>query len=164
MSSEVATQTRTSNPTQGAGRRGNKPRNRGAGNTTRGGSNRIGGNTNKVNEGTDTQVVEVGEGPDVASKLPVAPSENGDVDICWICAEQVKYYAVSECNHRTCHVCALRLRALYKKMECTFCKVSCPFTRDFVLINWAIGDAEHRDIHEISRCSFLVVHPGFDPT
>ena len=43
--------------------------------------------------------------------------------ICWICAEQVKYFSVSECNHRTCHVCALRLRALYKKMECTFCKV-----------------------------------------
>lgn len=43
---------------------------------------------------------------------------------CWICAEPVKYYSVSECNHRTCHVCALRLRALYKKFECTFCKVS----------------------------------------
>ncbi|KAJ7706693.1 hypothetical protein B0H17DRAFT_972658 [Mycena rosella] len=42
--------------------------------------------------------------------------------ICWICAEPVKYYAVSECNHRTCHVCALRLRALYKKTDCTFCK------------------------------------------
>ncbi|KAJ7154119.1 hypothetical protein C8R46DRAFT_445387 [Mycena filopes] len=45
-----------------------------------------------------------------------------DVAICWICAEPVKYYAVSECNHRTCHVCSLRLRALYKKNDCTFCK------------------------------------------
>jgi hypothetical protein len=44
-------------------------------------------------------------------------------DLCWICAEPIKYYAVSECNHRTCHVCALRLRALYKKLDCTFCKV-----------------------------------------
>ena len=43
--------------------------------------------------------------------------------MCWICAEPIKYYAVSECNHRTCHVCALRLRALYKKLDCTFCKV-----------------------------------------
>ncbi len=43
--------------------------------------------------------------------------------ICWICAEPVKYWSLSECNHRTCHVCALRLRALYKKLECTFCKV-----------------------------------------
>ena len=46
-----------------------------------------------------------------------------DQDLCWICAEPIKYYAVSECNHRTCHVCALRLRALYKKLDCTFCKV-----------------------------------------
>ncbi|KAI0263397.1 hypothetical protein BC834DRAFT_1027710 [Gloeopeniophorella convolvens] len=47
---------------------------------------------------------------------------DADQDLCWICAEPVKYYAVSECNHRTCHVCSLRLRALYKKMDCTFCK------------------------------------------
>jgi hypothetical protein len=46
-----------------------------------------------------------------------------EADICWLCAEPVKYYSVPECNHRTCHVCALRLRALYKKMECTLCKV-----------------------------------------
>jgi hypothetical protein len=49
--------------------------------------------------------------------------EDDGQDLCWICAEPVKYYAVSECNHRTCHVCALRLRALYKKLDCTFCKV-----------------------------------------
>ena len=92
-------------------------------NTNRGGPNRIAGNTNKVNQGVlDTPLVKVGGD---TSTLPVAPSETGDIDICWICAEQVKYYAVSECNHRTCHVCALRLRALYKKMECTFCKVGC---------------------------------------
>lgn len=47
----------------------------------------------------------------------------GDLDVCFICAEPVKYSAVGQCNHRTCHVCALRLRALYKKTECTFCKV-----------------------------------------
>ncbi|KAI0063455.1 hypothetical protein BV25DRAFT_430668 [Artomyces pyxidatus] len=54
---------------------------------------------------------------------PVADAEEVDESrICWICAEPVKYYSVSECNHRTCHVCALRLRALYKKLDCTFCK------------------------------------------
>lgn len=51
-------------------------------------------------------------------------AEADESAVCWICAEPVKYYSVSECNHRTCHVCALRLRALYKKLECTFCKVS----------------------------------------
>ncbi|KAH7107659.1 hypothetical protein BKA62DRAFT_684056 [Auriculariales sp. MPI-PUGE-AT-0066] len=49
-----------------------------------------------------------------------------DATTCFICAEPVKYYAVSQCNHRTCHVCALRLRALYKKRECTFCKTDQP--------------------------------------
>jgi hypothetical protein len=44
-------------------------------------------------------------------------------EVCWICAEPVKYYSVSDCDHRTCHVCALRLRALYKNTDCTFCKV-----------------------------------------
>ncbi|EJD05770.1 uncharacterized protein FOMMEDRAFT_77585 [Fomitiporia mediterranea MF3/22] len=53
----------------------------------------------------------------------VSAAEGGnDSDVCWICAEPVKFYSLSECNHRTCHVCALRLRALYKKMDCTFCK------------------------------------------
>jgi E3 ubiquitin-protein ligase ZNF598 len=53
-----------------------------------------------------------------------ATTEDSGEEVCWICAEPVKYYSVSACNHRTCHVCALRLRALYKKMDCTFCKVS----------------------------------------
>ncbi|KAF9518877.1 hypothetical protein BS47DRAFT_1324980 [Hydnum rufescens UP504] len=43
-------------------------------------------------------------------------------DVCFICTEPIRFYSVAECNHRTCHVCALRLRALYKRMECTFCK------------------------------------------
>ena len=44
-------------------------------------------------------------------------------DACYICAEPVRYHTLGTCSHRTCHVCSLRLRALYKKRECTFCKV-----------------------------------------
>lgn len=62
-----------------------------------------------------------GKEPKKSSEEDIEASE--DTDVCWICAEPVKYYSVSECNHRTCHVCALRLRALYKKLDCTFCKV-----------------------------------------
>ncbi|KAF8310203.1 hypothetical protein DL93DRAFT_1671469 [Clavulina sp. PMI_390] len=54
--------------------------------------------------------------------IEAAPAGTVDGEVCWICADPVKYASVAECNHRTCHVCALRLRALYKKMECTFCK------------------------------------------
>lgn len=67
--------------------------------------------------------------PTEASTEAGTGTEGGDTveAICWICAEPVKYYSVSTCNHRTCHVCALRLRALYKKLDCAFCKVCvCP--------------------------------------
>ncbi|KAF7966741.1 hypothetical protein HWV62_37215, partial [Athelia sp. TMB] len=49
-----------------------------------------------------------------------------DAEVCWICAEPFKFYSVSDCDHRTCHICALRLRALYKKTDCTFCKTPQP--------------------------------------
>lgn len=31
-------------------------------------------------------------------------------------------YSVPPCNHRVCHICSMRLRALWKRRECTFCK------------------------------------------
>ena len=71
---------------------------------------------------TDRIDVDTPSAADVSSSQTEA-QEDDDQDLCWICAEPVKYYAVSQCNHRTCHVCALRLRALYKKLDCTFCKV-----------------------------------------
>jgi E3 ubiquitin-protein ligase ZNF598 len=71
------------------------------------------------------------ENPQTQADVIVQPEDENvsqdESDLCWICAEPIKYYAVSDCNHRTCHVCALRLRALYKKLECTFCKVRAVF-------------------------------------
>ncbi|CDW97020.1 hypothetical protein [Sporisorium scitamineum] len=43
-------------------------------------------------------------------------------ELCFICADPIKLTSVAPCDHRTCHICALRLRVLYKKDECTFCK------------------------------------------
>ncbi|KAG9290598.1 hypothetical protein G9A89_011561 [Geosiphon pyriformis] len=43
-------------------------------------------------------------------------------EICHICAMRIQYYAVADCNHRTCHTCSLRLRALWKTKDCVFCK------------------------------------------
>lgn len=64
--------------------------------------------------------------------LAKAAADNADADddgqgganTCFICAEPVQYWALGSCNHRTCHTCSIRLRALYKKRECTFCKAS----------------------------------------
>ena len=131
MSAEVITQTRTadSNP-RGQGRRG---RFRGGNNaqdappTNRGFNNR--NNRAKkeknVNPGNDIPNNREPAPEQESTTVTAAPQSetNTDSDVCWICAEPVKYYSLSECNHRTCHVCAIRLRALYKKTDCTFCKV-----------------------------------------
>lgn len=47
-----------------------------------------------------------------------------DADVCFICASPVVHNAIAPCNHRTCHICALRLRALYKTRACAHCRVS----------------------------------------
>ncbi|KAG6811707.1 hypothetical protein H0H92_006164 [Tricholoma furcatifolium] len=95
----------------------------------RGGKARGGGSQNRGGRGKEKEKTPV-PAPSSAPELTEHGQEKtlddgdaaGDSDMCWICAEPVKYHSVSECNHRTCHVCALRLRALYKKLECTFCK------------------------------------------
>lgn len=52
-----------------------------------------------------------------------APAEDGETHYCFICTEPIAIFAVAECNHRTCHLCSLRLRALYKTRNCAYCKV-----------------------------------------
>ncbi|KIY46880.1 hypothetical protein FISHEDRAFT_46411 [Fistulina hepatica ATCC 64428] len=106
MPAQTAVQTRTNG---NGGARGKKAGNRGRGKRPA---------ANSTNNAATTNVLETESSGDPA----VVSTGITDVDVCWICAEPVKYYAVSECNHRTCHVCALRLRALYHKMDCTFCK------------------------------------------
>jgi hypothetical protein len=130
MSAEVITQIRTADASRGQGRRGGRSRRNYAQDTTNQGSN------NRNNRAKDEKNInpddEIPKKPEPAEqnlksttiiKAPKSETD-ADSDICWICAEPVKYYSLSECNHRTCHVCAIRLRALYKKTDCTFCKVS----------------------------------------
>lgn len=53
------------------------------------------------------------------------PGEEDDVEaeVCFICASPVVHNSVAPCNHRTCHICSLRLRALYKSKQCAHCRV-----------------------------------------
>jgi E3 ubiquitin-protein ligase ZNF598 len=46
-----------------------------------------------------------------------------EAEVCFICASPVVHHSVAPCNHRTCHICALRMRALYKNKECAHCRV-----------------------------------------
>lgn len=115
MSTGTTTQTRAQGQAQrGRTRRGNKGRNAGLGSQCR-------NDSSKAPVSAEAQTTQDPTTP--AAEKAEKPSEADDGTVCWICAEPVKYYSVSQCNHRTCHVCALRLRALYKKLECTFCKV-----------------------------------------
>jgi hypothetical protein len=67
----------------------------------------------------------------VASGAPsITANPKADQDIgsdsepvCFICADPVKYSAVAPCNHVTCHICSLRMRALYKNKACAHCRV-----------------------------------------
>ncbi|ORY82490.1 hypothetical protein BCR37DRAFT_379489 [Protomyces lactucae-debilis] len=45
-----------------------------------------------------------------------------DTEVCFICAEPIQFSALGTCSHRTCHICALRMRALYKNLACAYCK------------------------------------------
>lgn len=48
--------------------------------------------------------------------------EDVEAEVCFICASPISHQSVAPCNHRTCHICALRLRALYKTKACAHCR------------------------------------------
>ncbi|KAK5133634.1 hypothetical protein LTR08_007488 [Meristemomyces frigidus] len=57
------------------------------------------------------------------------PAEGGDeeeAEVCFICASAITHHSVAPCNHRTCHICALRMRALYKTKACAHCRSEAP--------------------------------------
>ncbi|KAG0650797.1 RING-type E3 ubiquitin transferase hel2 [Hyphodiscus hymeniophilus] len=53
--------------------------------------------------------------------------EEVEAEVCFICASPVVHNAVAPCNHRTCHICALRMRALYKTKDCAHCRTPAEF-------------------------------------
>ncbi|KIV94556.1 hypothetical protein PV10_02311 [Exophiala mesophila] len=50
-----------------------------------------------------------------------------EAEICFICASPIEHVAIAPCNHQTCHICSLRLRALYKTRACAHCRTESPF-------------------------------------
>lgn len=110
------------------GRGGKAQGNKGRGRGGRGGREINNGRETNVIKNQDSGAKDGREKTDLVedtTRVVAAAADDVDSesDVCWICAEPVIYYSLSACNHRTCHVCALRLRALYKKDVCTFCKV-----------------------------------------
>ena len=70
-----------------------------------------------------TKDAEIEEG-EVLTKEQDRKEEGVEAEVCFICASPVVHNSVAPCNHRTCHICALRLRALYKTRACAHCRVS----------------------------------------
>ncbi|KAF2098683.1 hypothetical protein NA57DRAFT_56330 [Rhizodiscina lignyota] len=65
------------------------------------------------------------KGQGVSGEAPA--EEDVDAEVCFICASPVVHNAISPCNHRTCHICALRLRALYKTKACAHCRTNADY-------------------------------------
>lgn len=59
-----------------------------------------------------------------AAQLDKSADEELEAEICFICASPVVHQSLAPCSHRTCHICSLRLRALYKTRACAHCRVS----------------------------------------
>lgn len=123
---------------QGAGRGRN--RGRGSQNNARGGRSQRGGR----GKGSSTTTVSGPTGPQqsqeaLAQSVPpaIAPTtslatadpadDDVEAEVCFICASPVIHQSVAPCNHRTCHICALRMRALYKNKECAHCRTAAPY-------------------------------------
>ena len=63
---------------------------------------------------------------EVGEEAHVGQEEDTEAEVCFICASPVIHHSIAPCNHRTCHICALRLRALYKTRACAHCRVGYP--------------------------------------
>ena len=74
---------------------------------------------------------------------------DGIADVCFICASSVVHNAIAPCNHRTCHICALRLRALYKTRACAHCRVSTAFATlyTFEKLTRTLGGGSSCNLH-----------------
>ncbi|KAJ5648718.1 hypothetical protein N7490_005090 [Penicillium lividum] len=107
----------------GAASRGPKPRGRGG----KGPRGRDQSNVTDRSQDKDTQAAPAPTATVGSKSLPAATDDADDGEVCFICASKVEHTSVSPCNHRTCHICALRLRALYKNKACAHCRTESSF-------------------------------------
>lgn len=122
--------------------RGNRGPGRGRGRGDGAGSHRGGRGRGRGGNNTNASAPDANEGPKLAPgakeallrpsqpkpKTEAGEDEDADNDdVCFICANPIQHHAVAPCNHITCHICALRMRALYKNKDCPHCRTAAPF-------------------------------------
>lgn len=114
---------------QGDGQR-NRGRGRGKGNQNRRGGQRRGrgGNNSNVpivpaNPAAQDVAAAASRAHAMAAGKAAEAAEDDDGEVCFICANPVAHHSIAPCNHTTCHICGLRMRALYKTKDCAHCRV-----------------------------------------
>ncbi|KAF2149824.1 hypothetical protein K461DRAFT_323350 [Myriangium duriaei CBS 260.36] len=103
----------------GGERRGDQRGGRGRGAGGRGSASNLDGQTASRPAALAAPVQTAADG---ATNAP--EDEDVEAEVCFICASPVVHNCVAPCNHRTCHICALRLRALYKSKACAHCRTN----------------------------------------
>lgn len=132
----------------GGGGRGNQGQNRGAKRGGRGGGGNRG--QGRGQKGPDSASAAT---PDAAGQAGLAapatgikenkaalatapePDDDDDAEVCFICANPVAHHSIAPCNHKTCHICGLRMRALYKTKDCAHCRV-CFRSSIYLPVSW----------------------------
>jgi hypothetical protein len=120
-------ETNTTPPRRGRGRgRGISFSSRGSGSSGRG---RGRGGQTKASQPSEPSIPDAPIVPIQETTAPVEKTEEEDPEkeVCFICASDIVHLAIAPCNHRTCHICSLRWRALYKTDTCAHCRVSTCF-------------------------------------
>ncbi|KAF1942671.1 hypothetical protein EJ02DRAFT_374995 [Clathrospora elynae] len=132
---------------RGRGRGVFQPRGRGRGNR-----DGVGGRGGHAPEKGKAPAVDTEEGVQapptlVKPNLQQSDNEDPDAEVCFICASPVQHTAVAPCSHRTCHICSIRMRALYKTKACAHCRAE----SDHVVLT---DDAE-KSYDEFSAADFF---------
>ncbi|CAK7267914.1 hypothetical protein SEPCBS57363_002833 [Sporothrix epigloea] len=65
--------------------------------------------------------------PQLTGRDSTDDTSEGDAEVCFICASPLVHHAIAPCNHLTCHICALRMRALYRTKDCPHCRTPAPY-------------------------------------
>ncbi|KUJ22867.1 uncharacterized protein LY89DRAFT_777890 [Mollisia scopiformis] len=106
----------------------NRQSHRGRGGGFRGAANPHGARPQAVpgNAGT-APALGPGSGESKAGKTIAEGADESEAEVCFICASPVMHEAIYPCNHRTCHICSLRMRALYKDKNCVHCRTEGTF-------------------------------------
>ena len=83
-----------------------------------------GSKSNRANSRRSHKPAKKGANRDHETELKHTAIKEGQeqAEHCIICANRIEYVSLSPCSHRTCHICTLRQRALFKRKVCLVCR------------------------------------------